>query len=155
MTIKELIQLDWEHKCKNSSMPPHAVPKTKYNEKNANGLTKCIVDYINLTGHKAWRVNNGGVYRPGFTIDRGHSVIKSKGTYSFNGTKGVADISAKKSIYINNRKIALPVEIEVKYGKDRLSDAQKKMKIEVENVGGVYLIARTFESFVKEWEEIT
>jgi hypothetical protein len=64
-------------------------------------------------------------------------------------TKGSADISAT----IAGRS----VKIEVKAGKDRQSEAQKKYQADIERSGGVYIIARTFgeflwwyESFVKE-----
>jgi 3-methyladenine DNA glycosylase Tag len=40
--------------------------------------------------------------------------------------------------------------IEVKVGKDRMSDAQHKTKAAIEKAGGTYYIARNFESFM-EW----
>jgi hypothetical protein len=57
-------------------------------------------------------------------------------------TPGSADISAT----IKGRS----VKIEVKIGKDRQSEAQKRYQDAIESAGGVYIIARDFDSFV-EW----
>jgi hypothetical protein len=62
----------------------------------------------------------------------------TKGT----GTAGSADISAT----IKGRS----VKIEVKIGKDRQSEAQKKYQEMIERAGGVYIIAKNFDEFV-EW----
>jgi hypothetical protein len=45
------------------------------------------------------------------------------------------------------------VKIEVKVGKDRQSDAQKRYQESIERAGGVYLIARDFDSFVEWFDE--
>jgi hypothetical protein len=58
------------------------------------------------------------------------------------GTKGTADISAT----IRGRS----VKIEVKYGKDRQSDAQKQYQEDIERAGGVYIIARDMDQFL-DW----
>jgi hypothetical protein len=57
-------------------------------------------------------------------------------------TRGSADISAT----INGRS----VKIEVKVGADRQSQAQKVYQEQVEKAGGLYFIAKDFESVV-EW----
>jgi len=59
-------------------------------------------------------------------------------------TAGSADISAT----IKGRS----VKIEVKIGKDRQSDAQKRYQEMIERAGGIYIIAKDFDSFV-EWYE--
>ena len=50
-----------------------------YSDNTANGLTKCIVDWLNFSGHYANRINTMGVarvekvkYTFGRTIDRVH-----------------------------------------------------------------------------------
>jgi hypothetical protein len=55
------------------------------------------------------------------------------------GTKGSADISAT----IKGRS----VKIEVKYGKDRQSEYQKEYQQAIETAGGVYVIAKDFDSW--------
>jgi hypothetical protein len=62
-------------------------------------------------------------------------------------TKGTADISAT----IRGRS----VKIEIKYGKDRQSDAQKEYQAAIERAGGVYIIVRDFDSFVEWYESFT
>ena len=57
------------------------------------------------------------------------------------GTNGSADIAAT----IAGRS----VKIEVKIGKDRQSEHQKKYQQDVERAGGIYYIAKDFTSFVK------
>jgi hypothetical protein len=39
------------------------------------------------------------------------------------------------------------VSIEVKHGKDRMSEFQKQTETEVKEAGGDYVIARTFQGF--------
>jgi hypothetical protein len=61
------------------------------------------------------------------------------------GTRGSADISA-----ILPGGVSLKAEI--KYGKDRQSEAQKHYQSSVEAAGGVYLIVRTFDDFLVWWD---
>lgn len=80
-----------------------------------------------------------GVARTRYRTDGSVAGIQwTKGT----GTAGSADISAT----IKGRS----VKIEVKIGKDRQSDAQKKYQEMIERAGGVYIIAKNFDEFV-EW----
>jgi len=52
---------------------------------------------------------------------------------------GSADISATIK--------GLTVMIEVKWGRDRQSEAQKVYQAKIEKAGGIYLIIRKFEEF--------
>jgi hypothetical protein len=113
--------------------------KKKYNDSTANGLTKAICDWINLHGYQAERINTMGVARTKYRTDGSVAGIQwTKGT----GTAGSADISAT----IKGRS----VKIEVKIGKDRQSEAQKKYQEMIERAGGTYIIAKNFDDFV-EW----
>ena len=125
------------------SVPDHAIPAPKYSDKTANGLTKCIVEFLLLNGWQAERINTMGRVidnRKQVTdvIDRTRTIGSTK-YIPTTGTKGSADISAT----IKGRS----VKIEVKVGKDRQSQAQKKYQEMIEKAGGVYIIARDFESF--------
>jgi len=62
-----------------------------------------------------------------------------------SGTKGSADISAT----INGRS----VKIEVKWKADRQSKDQKAYQEQVERAGGVYYIAKDFDSFYAWFNE--
>jgi hypothetical protein len=119
--------------------PPNYIPKTMYKDSTANGLTKAICDYINLHGYQAERINTMGVAREKkTTAGKVIGVTWTKGT----STAGSADISAT----IKGRS----VKIEVKIGKDRQSEAQKRYQEMIERAGGTYIIAKDFDSFV-EW----
>ena len=119
--------------------PQDYIPKTMYKDSTANGLTKAICDYINYNGYQAERINTMGTAREKkTTAGKVIGVTWTKGT----STAGSADISAT----IKGRS----VKIEVKIGKDRQSDAQKRYQENIEKAGGTYIIAKDFDSFV-EW----
>lgn len=121
------------------SFPKDYFPKKKWDDKTANGLTKAITSFIQFNGYQAERINTMGVARENKRTDgKVIGVTWTKGTT----TAGSADISAT----IRGRS----VKIEVKVGKDRQSEAQKRYQESIERAGGVYLIARDFDSFV-EW----
>lgn len=123
--------------------PIDYIPKTMYKDSTANGLTKAICDWINLHGYQAERINTMGVARTKYRTDGSVAGVQwTKGT----GTPGSADISAT----IKGRS----VKIEVKIGKDRQSDAQKRYQEKIEQAGGVYYIARNFDDFVIFFNEI-
>ncbi len=125
-------------------------PKAKYRDDSANGLTRCIIDYIRLHGGQAERINTTGVLidrRRTVTDVLGHSrTIGSIEWRTGGGTIGSADISAT----INGGS----VKIEVKIGRDRQSEAQKAYQKQVEAAGGLYFIAKDFNSFVR-WYRAT
>jgi hypothetical protein len=123
------------------NFPPNYIPKKVYKDQTANGLTKAICDWINLHGYQAERINTMGVAREKKTT--GGKVIGVTWTRG-TSTAGSADISAT----IKGRS----VKIEVKIGRDRQSEAQKRYQENIERAGGVYYIARDFDEFV-EWYE--
>lgn len=103
-----------------------------YEDQTANGLTRCIVDYINLKGYQAERINCFGIPVP-----------VGDGTYRMGKTnmhKGTADISAT----VNGQS----VKIEIKVGRDKMSSFQKAYKVEIEKAGGIYYVAQTFPKFL-------
>lgn len=145
--VRELEELaDIENQRKHPNTPAKYLAKAKYRDDSANGLTRCIIDYIRLHGGQAERINTTGVpidRRREVTDVLGHSrTIGSIEWRTGGGTKGSADISAT----IKGRS----VKIEVKIGLDRQSEAQKEYQRQVEQAGGLYYIAKDFTSFV-EW----
>lgn len=124
------------------SFPEAYFVKKKWDDKTANGLTKAITSFIQFNGYQAERINTMGVARENKRTDgKVIGVTWTKGTT----TAGSADISAT----IRGRS----VKIEVKVGKDRQSDAQKRYQESIERAGGVYLIAGDFDSFVEWFDE--
>lgn len=125
----------------------HAMPK--FEDRSANGLTRCILTFLRLKANRAERISNTGrvvdtrkrfIDSVGFNRTAG-SLTWIPGT----GTAGTADISA----IIAGRS----VKIEVKVCKDRQSEAQKRYQLEVEKAGGIYFIARDFHGFL-EWYKL-
>lgn len=132
-----------EARRNNPTMPPEWLAPRKYRDDSANGLTKCIIDFITFNGGQAERVSNMGRLidtRHTFADVTGRSrTIGHKKWIKGTGTSGTADISAT----IKGRS----VKVEVKYNKDRQSEAQRKYQSHIEQAGGIYVIARTFEQF--------
>ena len=133
-------------KLKYPNVPSHCVPAPKYSDKTANGLTKCITDFLKLSGWQAERISSMGRMIDKRTINTDclgrQRTIGSLQYIKGTSTNGTADISAT----IKGRS----VKIEVKIGADRQSEAQKKYESDVNKAGGVYMIAKDFDMFM-EW----
>jgi hypothetical protein len=122
---------------KHPSVPDYAIPRLKFNDKTANGLTKCIIDFIRLDGGHAERVNSTG------------KVIKQGRAYRWvygTGTRGSSDIHAVKA--------GKSVMIEIKIGKDKQSQHQKDYQAKIEASGAIYWIVVDFEDFIAKWNHI-
>lgn len=125
------------------SLPEHAIKQPKYSDKSANELTKAIIDFLNLSGHLAERHSNEG------------RVIDNRKTYTdvIGQTKTIGSVKRIKSNQVNGTsdiKATIRgkmIAIEIKFGNDRQSEAQKKYQERVESAGGQYWIAKTFDQF--------
>ncbi|HLN20618.1 MAG TPA: hypothetical protein VK213_05990 [Bacteroidales bacterium] len=130
--IRELELLATDEACrKHPGLDRKYIAPRTFRDDSANELTKAIVKFIDLKGGFASRVNSMGVY------DRKLGKYRP-GTQK----KGLADIMATykgKSLHV-----------EVKYGRDRLSEVQKQTAENVTRSGGIYFVAKDFESF-KNW----
>jgi len=137
-----------ESKEKYPNLPDHARVIKAYSDNSANGLTKCVIKWLELHGCQAERINTMGRMvdnRKVVTDVLGRKGMIGSMTYiPTTGTRGSADVSA----VIGGRS----VKIEIKYGKDRQSEAQKQYQASVEKAGGVYLIVRTFDDFLEWWD---
>lgn len=143
--LNDLIHLRHEADCKAyPSMPPDYVPKHKYTDKTANGLTKCIVDWVNLNGGRADRVSSAGRYidnKKQVTDILGRTKTIGSGMFVKSGTrKGYADINCTIKGY--------SVMVEVKIGKDRMSEAQYKFQEAEQKAGGQYWVVKDFDEFM-------
>jgi hypothetical protein len=130
-------------------IPLHARPKpTAYQDKTANELTKAIIAFIEIQGGIGERINSMGkvidnrkTYQDPITNQT--KMIGSIDWVKGTSTEGTADISATV--------FGLSIKVEVKIGKDKQSEAQKKYQNRVEQAGGLYIIARSFEGFLYEF----
>ena len=98
----------------------------------SNIIEDLIQYYIKWTGGFCENVKNQGTYRPGIGYTYGR------------GTKGTADLHAM----IGGK----TVKIEVKYGKDKQSEAQKEYQARIERAGGEYWIVHTFDEFLAKMQ---
>ena len=134
---------------KYAAFPPHALPVNplkKYSlKRGANKEESKICDFLNLSGHWCERTKTQGRY-----IDRRRVITDCLGRTKIIGrakwvhgtsTNGSSDLKA----IIHGRFIAL----EVKYGKDRQSEAQKAYRRRIEQCNGIYVIAHDFPEFYK------
>ena len=141
--LLELLAFSAKRK-KYPNIPIDYMAPVTFRDDTANGLTKCITSFIQLKGGQAERISTTG--RP---IDRQTTFSDVTGRTRTIGriewipgttTNGSADISAT----IKGRS----VKIEVKIGRDHQSQAQKDYEQAIIKAGGVYVIARSFESFL-------
>ncbi|MCW3108474.1 MAG: hypothetical protein JWQ09_2980 [Segetibacter sp.] len=113
-----------------------------YNDTTANGLTNCIIDWINYSGGHATRINTQGqVRKEKIELAFGNKREIVRFTPSTTA-KGTFDITAT----IQGRS----VKIEVKIGRDKLSDAQINQQQKEEAAGALCFVARDMSSFI-EW----
>lgn len=144
-TAEEFI---FEQKKKRHPSFPYPV-KDKYSN-TTNGLTKLVIDFIRANGYHAERVSNQGQYRDNSKIVTDVLGRKRKigsGTWTKGqGINGTADIHC----IIKSK----PVMIEIKFGSDRQSKAQKEYQKFIESSGGIYLVVKTFEDFYNWFNSI-
>jgi hypothetical protein len=126
-------------------------------DNSANHLTGCIMDWIRYNGGQAERINTMGRRIDNTKISKdvlgGTRLIGSVSWQKGTGTKGSADISATIPMQVNGIKFGVSVKIEVKYGKDRQSEDQKKYEHTINEAGGIYVIARNIDDFVEWYDE--
>jgi len=144
--IRELERLYMaNHRKRYPSIPEYARSCKKYRDDSSNSLTKSIIDFLNMSGHLAERINTCGRYvdqSQTFTDVLGKTRTIGTGQWlPTSGIKGSSDISA--TIYGRS------VKIEVKQ-KDKQSEDQKRYQQRIEAAGGIYLIIRNFTEFY-EW----
>ena len=108
--------------------------RRSFRDDTANALTKCICEYIRLTGGFVTRINNQGT----FNYKTGHYIPTT-------ARKGLPDIQA----LMNGKYFA----IEIKAKRDRQSDQQKQIEREIISSGGYYFLCRNFEDF-KTWYDL-
>jgi hypothetical protein len=127
--------------------PDYAMPMEKFSDASANELTKTICKFITYIGGQAERISNQGQYRDNTktvtdVLGRKRTIGSGQWTKG-QGTNGTADISA---MYRGKS-----YKIEVKFGKDKMSEAQHKYKESVERAGAIYMIAKDFDTFIDEF----
>ena len=128
--LKDAVKASKQAKYPN--IPDYAVTVPQYEDASANGLSKCIIDFLNSQDHcYCGRISNEGVMR---TNQYGKSFrVKS------SMQNGISDLDAV--IY------GRAVKIEVKKNRDVQSEDQKNYQKLIENAKGYYVIAKDFQGF--------
>ena len=136
--------------ARHPSCDPRYIAPRKYCDRDANSLTRCVIDFLNLSGHMAERINCTGRYMDrSQTFEDVTGKVRTIGTGQWiptSGMKGTADISAT----INGRS----VKIEIKM-KDKQSEVQREYQRRIEAAGGIYLIVRSFAEFMDWYNQFT
>jgi hypothetical protein len=118
-----------------------------YEDGTTNGLTRCILDFLNYSGHWAVRVNTQGQVRikkiPRYSIFSRRVEYSDKVQYTKSTTaKGTPDI--------NSIIFGRGVQIEVKAGKDKIRDEQTGQGQRITEAGGIWYVAGNMTDFI-EW----
>jgi len=149
--LQQLYELaDMKHKEKYPDMPDAYRYVGKFSDKTANGLTKCIIEWIRLNGGQAERISVQGRY-----IDSSKVITDVIGRQRKIGSgKYIPSSMQKGSADISSTIKGKSVKIEVKIGRDVQSEAQKEYQAQIERAGGIYLIAGSFEEFLNKYNKI-
>lgn len=100
-------------------------------QQSTNELTQSVIKYMTVRGFKVWRQNNGGVYDPTKRVFRKNS-----------STPGISDVIGFR------KKDALFVALEIKTGKDKLSDEQIQFLKDVNDAGGIGIEVRCIDDII-------
>jgi len=105
----------------------------------ASNLTDAIIDFLNNSGHFAWRNNKVGIYDPVKNVFR-------KG--GRNSGKGSSDVLC--ALKPNGQLLA----IEVKIDRDKPDPDQIKFKANTEKTGAIYWVCKTIEDFQTQYKSL-
>lgn len=149
-TIKRLMELSLERQGrKYPNVPRYALTTKNYHERNANGLTTCVIDWLRFHGWQAERINTTGR-----RIDDTHTYVDAAGKGRTVGSvKWIPTTGQKGSADISSTIAGRSVKIEIKHNKDRQSAAQKAYQEDIERSGGTYLIVRKLDEFVQWYHQ--
>jgi len=144
--LKNLFTIDQIKRFPN--VPDNARFTPVYSDRKTNSLTKCVIDYIRLSGYFVERSGNEGR-----VIDNRKTVTDCIGR-----TKTIGSIQRIKSSGTNGtsdlkmivRGLFIALEIKCAATHDRQRPEQRSYQLQVEQSGGIYYIVTDFVSFY-EW----
>jgi hypothetical protein len=143
--VKKLENLAFENQIKKYPSFPYPI-KPAYTDLTANGLTKCVIDYINFNGFHAERINSTGAIKDKRKTSKDVlGNIRTIGSVEWiksTSQNGTADISAT----IKGRSVKLEVKCEATNDRYQ-SKGQIEYQKQIEASGGLYFIVRTFAQF--------
>ncbi len=137
-------------RAKYPNAPTGLLAPRKYEDHSANGLCKCILDFLRFKGHQAERISCTGRY-----LDQSKTITDTLGFTKRIGSgkwikasmqAGTADISC----IINGKS----VKCELKIKTDKQRPEQVEYQKQVEAAGGVYWICHSFDEFLNYYNEL-
>ena len=147
-TLKDLTELEWKYQCSKTQMRPDYVVRTTFKDNTANALTKSVVTFLRLKGHRADRISSAGRYVDGSKIVTdciGRQRVLGSGKWIPGQTsRGYADI--------NSTVFGKSVMIEIKM-KDKVSKYQKEFAEAERAAGGQYWVVHNFKEFITEYDK--
>ena len=132
--VKQLEADYMECKYRGRSIPEEYRIKTKFRDETANGLVGCLDAWCKVNGAFFQRNNSQGQY------DSRIGIWRRSGS-----TKGIADCQVVHGGKTYN--------FEIKIGRDRQSDVQKKVEASIKAAGGHYAVIRNYMEFLNEIEK--
>lgn len=99
---------------------------------SANTLTQHALRVLTLKGYVVWRQNNGGIFDPTKKVFRRNS-----------STPGISDIIGY------HKATAQFLAVEIKVGRDKLSEEQTRFLASVKASGGLALVIRSIDDLEK------
>jgi hypothetical protein len=146
LTLKELSLAERaKRRLKFPNVPENVLSYQKYTDKTANGLTKCIKTWFDLQPNaQAERISVMGRM-----VDCRKTFIDIVGRQRVIGNTQYIPSSMKKgSSDLSCLYNGMTIKIEIKIGRDRQSDNQKKYQADIERAGGKYWIVTSWDDFI-------
>lgn len=123
-----------------------------------NGLRRAIINYMVWSGHHLEATNTMGrpiqKFAPKFNLLSGKVENIPTGIEWQKGSGIVGSSDAKGHLKHPNHKFAIPLYVEIKYGKDKQSDEQIKYEDAINSTGGIYLIAKNIDQFFNDYDNL-
>lgn len=140
--ISHLHRLYYQHNREAyPNVPAACIPKPNYTDKTTNGLTKMVMDFVKFSGGQIERVN---------VMGRQIKAKSGKQIWIPSSTvKGAADLSG---IYKGR---ALKIEVKCAATHDRIRPKQIEYANKVRRAGGIYIVARTFDDFYEQFNNLS
>ena len=137
MTYSEYEQLNAMHLQRQSTPYPSELSKSLGNSHGANLLTRLIIKHAKYSGFEFIRTGNTGI------------PIVNRATGKVEGWRQ-SQAKAGSIFDISGAIHGERVEIEVKFGKDRLSPGQREHLENVNNRGGLAFVVRSYSQYLAE-----
>lgn len=149
MTLKELsAAYNNRSDSRYPHVPTYAKTQKQFSDGSTNELRDAILAYFDIKGIKAWPVATEGRY---IAEKWEANVIGQK----VQTQKGMYIPRSKKAVGVGDIAVVLPpngqyLSIEQKRGSDRQREGQSEFQREIEAMGALYIIVKTWEDFMDQ-----